>query len=90
MKIQPLKTGTAVTRQYNNAKKIALSTGVGSGVALSSFAHALSNKSPLEGGIALSGFTLLADSFADSIKHIKKLRPSYNAIVKRAKNIYNK
>ncbi len=90
MKLQPLKAGTAITRQYNNAKKIALSTGVGSGVALSSLGHAMSNKNPLEGGIAMSGFCLLADTFVDSIKHIKKLKPDYNAIVKRAKSIYNK
>lgn len=90
MKLQPLKAGTAITRKYSNSKKIALSTGVGSGVALTSLAHAMSNKNPLEGGFALSGFVLLVDSFADSIKHLKKLQPSYNQIVKRAKSIYNK
>ena len=90
MNIKPLKSGTAITRQYNNAKKIAISTGVGSGVALSSLIHCFETKKPIQGGFSLAGLAVLFDTFSDSITHMKKLYKPYKEIVKRAKSIYNK
>ena len=47
-------------------------------------------KQPIEGAVSISSFAFISDMAIDMFSALKKLRPEYKAIVKRAKSIYSK
>ena len=90
MKLLNIKSGTAITRQYRNIRKTATESGIGIGISGTATIKYFSEKRPIEGSVSIGSLAFLTDIFLDSLSVMKKLRPQYKNIVKRAKNIYNK
>ncbi len=90
MNVLKIKPGNAITRQYRNLRKSAAAASVGAGVSGVATIKCFAAKQPVEGAVSVGSLAFLSDIAMDMFSSLKKLRPQYKAIVKRAKSIYNK
>lgn len=90
MKILAIKSGNAVTRQYRNMRKLLGVSTFGSGTSVVAAGYAFTSKQPVEGALCSACLIYALNGMKDAISVMKKLRPDYKAIAKRAKSIYNK
>ena len=90
MKVPAIKPGNAVTRQYRNMRKLLGVSTIGSGTSAVAAGHAFTSKQPVEGALCSACLVYALKGIQDAFSAMKKLRPDYKAIVKRAKSIYNK
>ncbi len=85
-KILNLKPGTAVTRQYRNAKKVRAFSAANAVVACSlGFSHAKRHSNIVF--IDMLNILIFGKLIEKSHAIMKNLQPEYNQIVKRAKSI---
>ncbi len=90
MRILNIKPGNAITRQYRNTRKKFIANTAAATASGAVFVHSYNTKQPLETVLSCGGFAIFYDRAMDMYNALKKLRPDYKAIVKRAKSIYNK
>ncbi len=89
MKIPRIQSGNAITRQYRNLRKKMVLTSTVATTSGAVFVHSFNQKSACEGAVSCAAFAIFYNMAMDTLSAMKKLKPQYKAIVKRAKRIYN-